>query len=63
MLLKVEMDLSMDWDKLFTSLLEKCGFLCVVFGSTVAMNFTQLIVQQCFKTITGTGMTFQGFHI
>lgn len=59
MLLNVEMELSVGRDKVFTSLLETHGFLCVVFVSTIAVNFMWLTLQKCCKIITGTGMTFQ----
>lgn len=60
MLLKVEMEPSMDWDNIFTSLLEKHGFLQVFFVNTTVMNITGFISQQCCKRIAGTGMTSNG---
>lgn len=49
----------MDQDKLFTPFLEIRDFFMCGVVSTIAMNFTQLILQKCCKTITGTDMTFQ----
>lgn len=37
----------------------KNTYFCMVFASRIAVNFTQLILEQCCKMITRTGITFQ----